>query len=40
MQQIACFPAIVVTPRGPNGAVKIFAVSTEKRSPICRAYPR
>ncbi|MGA9436897.1 MAG: tripartite tricarboxylate transporter substrate-binding protein, partial [Pseudolabrys sp.] len=31
--QIACLPAIAVTPRAETGAVKILAVSTEKRSP-------
>lgn len=39
MQQIACFPAIAVTPRAETGAVKILAVSTEKRSPYLPGLP-
>jgi tripartite-type tricarboxylate transporter receptor subunit TctC len=38
--QIACLPAIAVTPRAETGAVKILAVSTEKRSPYLPDLPR
>ena len=37
--QIACLPAIAVTPRAETGAVKILAVSTEKRSPYLPDLP-
>jgi tripartite-type tricarboxylate transporter receptor subunit TctC len=31
--QIACLPAIAVTPHAATGALKILAVSTARRSP-------
>lgn len=37
--QIACLPAIAVTPQAANGAVKILAVSTAKRSPYLPDVP-
>ena len=37
--QIACLPAIAVTPQAETGAVKILAVSTEKRSPYLPDLP-
>ena len=37
--QIACLPAIAVTPQASSGAVKILAVSTAKRSPYLPDVP-
>jgi tripartite-type tricarboxylate transporter receptor subunit TctC len=37
--QIACLPAISVTPHAESGAVKILAVSTAARSPYLPAVP-
>ena len=37
--EIACLPAIVVTPQASSGAVKILAVSTAKRSPYLPDVP-
>lgn len=37
--QIACLPAIAVTPHAATGAVKILAVSTERRSPYLPDVP-
>jgi tripartite-type tricarboxylate transporter receptor subunit TctC len=37
--QIACLPAISVTPQAKSGAVKILAVSTAKRSPYLPDVP-
>jgi tripartite-type tricarboxylate transporter receptor subunit TctC len=37
--QIACLPAISVTPQATSGAVKILAVSTAKRSPYLPDVP-
>jgi tripartite-type tricarboxylate transporter receptor subunit TctC len=37
--QIACLPAISVTPQAATGAVKILAVSTAKRSPYLPDVP-
>jgi tripartite-type tricarboxylate transporter receptor subunit TctC len=37
--QIACLPAIAVTPLASSGAVKILAVSTAKRSPYLPDIP-
>ena len=37
--QIACLPAISVTPQAANGAVKILAVSTATRSPYLPDVP-
>lgn len=37
--QIACLPAIAVTPHVATGAVKILAVSTERRSPYLPDVP-
>ncbi len=37
--QIACLPAISVTPQAASGAVKILAVSTAKRSPYLPNVP-
>ena len=37
--QIACLPAIVVTPQASSGAVQILAVSTAKRSPYLPDVP-
>ena len=37
--QIACLPAIAVTPQAANAAVKILAVSTAKRSPYLPDVP-
>ena len=37
--QIACLPAIAVTPHAAAGAVKILAVSTERRSPYLPDVP-
>jgi tripartite-type tricarboxylate transporter receptor subunit TctC len=37
--QIACLPAISVTPQAASGAVKILAVSTAKRSPYLPDVP-
>jgi len=37
--EIACLPAIAVTPQASSGAVKILAVSTAKRSPYLPDVP-
>jgi len=37
--QMACLPAISVTPQAATGAVKILAVSTAKRSPYLQDVP-
>ena len=37
--QMACLPAIAVTPQAATGAVKILAVSTAKRSPFLPDIP-
>ena len=37
--QIACLPAIAVTPQAATGAVKILAVSTARRSPYLPDVP-
>jgi tripartite-type tricarboxylate transporter receptor subunit TctC len=37
--QIACLPAISVTPQAATGAVKILAVSTARRSPFLPEVP-
>ncbi len=37
--QMACLPAISVTPQAATGAVKILAVSTAKRSPFLPDVP-
>ena len=37
--QIACLPAIAVTPHAATGAVKILAVSTARRSPYLPNVP-
>lgn len=37
--QMGCLPAISVTPQAANGAVKILAVSTAKRSPFLKDIP-
>lgn len=37
--QIACLPAIAVTPHAATGAVKILAVSTKRRSPYLPDVP-
>ena len=38
--QMGCLPAISVTPHVGSGKVAILAVSTAKRSPICRRFRR